>query len=150
MKTSSSSWRNTDQYPLPEIKPYPFTGKYDIYPSYNLGDNQIIPGFESLADIVLKNKIVLIDGYVGVFFDSFRESLEECLKNKGKKTSWISTSDFLKPSKVIEEMVSPFLGGDDPVFGTRTTLNLMDFFDPDLIRELKPDPDSDINIIIVI
>lgn len=148
MKTSSSLWRNTDQYPLPEIKPHRLTGKYDIYPSYNLGDNQIISGFESLADIVLKNKIVLIDGYVGVFFDSFRESLEECLKNKGKKTSWISTSDFFKPSKVIEEMVSPFLGGDDPLFGTRTTLDLEDFFDPDLIRESRPDPDSDINIII--
>lgn len=148
MKTSSSLWRNTDQYPLPEIKPHRLTGKYDICPSYDLGDNQIISGFESLADIVLKNKIVLIDGYVGVFFDSFRESLEECLKNKGKKTSWISTSDFFKPSKVIEEMVSPFLGGDDPLFGTRTTLDLEDFFDPDLIRESRPDPDSDINIII--
>lgn len=148
MKTLSSSWRNTDQYPLPEINPHRFAGKYDIYPSYNLGDNQIISGFESLADIVLKNKIVLVDGYVGVFFDSFRESLEECLKNKGKKTSWISTSDFFKPSTVIEEMVSPFTGGDDPVFGTRTTLNLEDFFEPALIRELKPYENSDINIII--
>lgn len=148
MKTSSSLWRNTDQYPLPEIKPHRPTGKYDIYPSYKLVDNQIISGFESLADIVLKNKIVLIDGYVGVFFDPFRESLEECLKNKGKKTSWISTSDFFKSSEIIEEMVSPFLGGDDPVFGTRTTLNLEDFFDPDLISDLEPDPDSDINIII--
>ena len=45
-------------------------------------------------------------------------------------------------------MVSPFLGGDDPVFGTRTTLTLEDFFDHDLIREVKPDRDSDINIII--
>jgi mannose-6-phosphate isomerase class I len=141
-------WRKTDQFPLPEIKPTSPSGNYDIYPSYNLGDNQIISGFKSLAEVILKNKIVLIDGYVGVFYDQFRVDLDEELKNKGYKISWKKTSDFLKPSVVIEEMVSPFLGGDDPLFGTRTTLTLADFFDLPGLMGFTPDTSADINILI--
>ena len=113
-----------------------------------MDDNQISEGFESLAELFLAQKRIIIDGYVGVFFDYFREKLEVYLIKQGVRTKWKSTSDFLKHPDIIERMVSPFLGGDDPLFGTRTTLDLEDFFDPDLIRESRPDPDSDINIII--
>jgi|GEM_PF-5267977 len=35
-----------------------------------------------------------------------------------------------------------------PLFGKRTTLNLDDFFDLPRLKELSPDPESDINLII--
>jgi len=143
----NKEWRKTEQYLLPEMKPFSGEGHYDIYPSFKMDDNQISEGFELIAELFLNSKQIIIDGYVGVYFDYFRENLDKCLKKQGVKTAWKSTSDFLKSPDIIDRMVSPFLGGDDPVFGTRTTLNLVDFFDPDLIRELKPDPDSDINII---
>jgi mannose-6-phosphate isomerase class I len=144
----SKEWRKTEQYLLPEVKPLARDGRYDIYPSFRMDDNVISEGFESLADLFLNQKIIIIDGYIGVFFDYFCEKLEGYLIKQEVRTTWKSTSDFLKHPDIIERMVSPYLGGDDPVFGTRTTLNLEDFFDPALISDLEPDPDSDINIII--
>ena len=38
-------FRKTDQYLLPELKSGHIDEKYDIYPSFKLGDNQIYSGF---------------------------------------------------------------------------------------------------------
>ena len=141
-------WRKTDQYLLPEVRPVHIEGSYDIYPAFRLNDNQISAGFESLADVVLNYKTVVFDGYVGVLYDQFREKLDECFKNRGIKTSWKNTSDYLKHPDIIREMVSPFNAGDDPVFGKRTDLNLEDFFDITSLKNLLPDPATDINLII--
>jgi len=141
-------WRKTGQNLLPVVKTIPAEGKYDIYPALKLDDDQIFEGFESLAAIVMRQKIVIFDGYAGVFFDHFREKLDENLKEHGFRTSWKNTSDFLKPSELIEAMISSFTGGDDPLFGKRTNLNIEDFFDIPRLKELTPDPEADINLII--
>ena len=70
------------------------------------------------------------------------------LKGNGLKTSWKDTSDFLKSPEMIDEMISPFMGGDDPLFGKRADLDIDDFFDLNALRKFSPDPDADINIII--
>jgi mannose-6-phosphate isomerase class I len=140
--------RKTAQYLLPALKITPSQGKYDIYPSFKLKDDQIFQGFESLAETVKKHRTVIIEGYIGVFYDHFRVNLDSVLKNSGIRTCWRSTADFLKAPQTIEEMISPFTGGEDPLFGTRTTLDIEDFFDLQAIRRLKPDNDSDINFII--
>lgn len=133
---------------MPKVKTIPAEGRYDIYPSFKLDDNQISEGFESLAEIVLNHRIVIIDGYVGVFYDQFRNNLDEYFKKQGIRGSWKNMSDFLKAGDIIEEMISPFTGGDDPVFGKRTELNLDDFFDLNRLKELSIDPEADINLII--
>jgi mannose-6-phosphate isomerase class I len=140
--------RKTDQYLLPKVKPIPIEGKYDIYPSYKLGENQIYSGFDSLAQQISEHRVVILDGYIGVFYDHFREKLDESLKKKGMKTSWKNTANYLNHPDIIENMVSPFLGGKDPLFGKRTTLKLDDFFDLNHIREISPDTDADVNLII--
>jgi mannose-6-phosphate isomerase class I len=140
--------RKTDQYLLPEIKPQTDKEVYDIYPSFKLADNQISSGFESLAEVLVQHPIVVVDGYIGVFYDQFGEKLDACLKNWGIKTSWIYTGEFMKHPDIIEEMVSQFTGGDDPVFGSRTTLNLEDFFDLPRLKVVIPDSEADINFII--
>ena len=141
-------WRKTEQNLLPVVKPLQTEGKYNIYPSFKLEENQIFSGFESLDEVLLKQKNVVIDGYIGVFYDQFSQKLEENFKKKQIKTSWKFTSDYLKHQKVIDEMISPFTGADDPVFGKRTSLKLEDFFDINLLKELKPDNEADLNIII--
>lgn len=144
----NKEWRKTDQYLLPEVKPSLADGQYDIYPSFKLGENQIYSGFDSLAQQISGNKVVVLDGYIGVFYDHFRETLEASLKNKGIKTSWKNTADYLKHPDIIEKMVSPFLGGEDPLFGKRSTLELDDFFNLTLLKGISPDPEADINLII--
>jgi mannose-6-phosphate isomerase class I len=96
----------------------------------------------------MKHKLAVIDGYIGVFYDHFRDTLESRFKNLGIKTCWINTSAFLKHPDIIDDMVSPFTGGDDPVFGMRTSLKFEDFFDLDILKEQRPDPAVDINLII--
>ena len=144
----SKGWRNTRQHLLPDLKSPHAEGNYDIYPVFKLADNQIFHGFESLSSTLAKHKTVIIDGYTGVFFDNFHDILDEKLKELGLKTSWNSTTDFLKPSEIIEEMISPFTGGNDAVFGKRTTLILEDFFNLTGLKNLTPDPEADINILI--
>ena len=72
--------------------------------------------------MVMKHKTMIFDGYGGVFYDHFRDKLNDLLKNSGFKTSWTDTSDFLKPPDIVEELISPFMGGDDPLFGKRADL----------------------------
>jgi mannose-6-phosphate isomerase class I len=139
--------RLTDQWPLPDYKPVPEGNVYDIYPSFRLEDNQIFSGFESLADLFLSHRQIIIDGYVGVFWDHFRKNLDMCLSKRGYRTSWFYSYDFIKPHYIIDEMISPYTGGDDPVFGKRTDLILDDFFDMGLLTKSVPAPDADINLI---
>jgi len=141
-------WRKSSQDLLPDSKIIPVEGKYDIYPTFKLEGNKIFEGFESLASIVMKHKSVIIDGYIGVFFDQFRDNLDEILREIGFRPSWINTSEFLKTPEIIERMISPYIGGDDPLFGKRTDLNIEDFFDISQLKELTPDPKADINLII--
>jgi mannose-6-phosphate isomerase class I len=53
----------------------------------------------------------------------------------------------MKPEREIEKMISPFLGGDDPLFGKLATLGLEDFFYNSLFSNHEPDNDTDISII---
>lgn len=140
--------RNTAQFILPERKPGSDKGKYDIYPSFRLDDNQIHTGYESLIERILEHNVVIIDGYIGVFFNQFRQILDSHFELKGIKASWINTLDYLKSEPTIDQMIAPFLGGNDPVFGHRTTLNLQDFFNIDELITSAPDPGADINLII--
>ena len=126
---SNKTWRKSGQYLLPDIKPLSEEDSYDIYPSLKLDDNLISEGFESLAGLFLKHRLIIIDGSVGVFYDHFRGKSDRYLKSKGVKTAWINTSDFFLNQEVIEEMISPFMGEDDPLFGKRTSLSLEDFFE---------------------
>lgn len=143
----NKEWRRTAQYLFPGKKPSPASGKYDIYPAFKLRDDAILEGFPALAELVAKHKTVIFDGYGGIFWDLFREKLDKILKDKGIKTSWKNTADFLKSPAVIEDMIAPFMGGADPLFGKRADLDIRDFFDPGAIRNLSPDQDADINII---
>jgi mannose-6-phosphate isomerase class I len=148
MPDFNKDWRKTRQYLLPEIKTPIEDGKYDIYPSFKLKEGQINEGFYSISSAIIGHKTVIIDGYTGVFFDLFQLRLEECFKEKGINTSWKRSSDFLKSPRIISEMISPFTGGDDPVFGKRTDLDLEDFFELENLKNLKEDPDAEINLII--
>lgn len=139
--------RNSEQYLLPLKKPGTQTGHYDLYPSFQLIAGKIQSGMAGFASTIANHKTIVIDGYIGVFFDNFRHSLQRELEKINKKVHWINVDFALKPEKEIANLIKPFLGGDDPIFGTRTTLELIDFFQTEKVMEITPDPNSDITII---
>ena len=133
----TSNWRNTDQFLMPVNKQIPAKGKYDLYPTLKIEDGKIDEGFASLAHVIAEEKQVKIDGYIGVFFEDFQEKLTVELEKLGKSANWINVSEALKSEAEIDRLIAPFLGGDDPIFGTRTTLKLIDFFDAEKLEELR-------------
>lgn len=141
-------YRETQQYLLPDEKESPNHGHYDIYPSMRLPKGAISEGVNALARLIANHNNVIIDGYEGVFFNELEVELRQELEKSGRTVKVLHIADALKQQKDIDEMVEPFLGGDDPVFGTRTTHSLEDFFDKNKLSELEPDISADINILI--
>jgi len=122
-------------------------GGYDIFPSHDIGENRIFTGFESLAKRISIESCIIIDGYIGVDFNSLKKKLEHELKKTGIISHWIPVMSALKNREEIEELVGPFLGGDDPLFGKRTSLILDNFFDDLKIRSLQTEQCECLNII---
>lgn len=124
------SYRKTSQFLMPAIKHPAEKSKYDIYPVYRIGNGKIFRGLHSLAELITEEKTVILDGFSGIFFDILKSELESILKsNFNIEAQWIDMDLFLKPEEEISKLAAPFLGGDDPLFGKRTTLSLRDFFD---------------------
>lgn len=130
------NWRNTDQFLMPANKPHAAKGKYDLYPALNIQEGKIDEGFASLAMEIAGEKQLIIDGYIGVFFDDFRERLTAEMERLGIPARWINVDEALKPETEIDQMITPFLGEDDPLFGRRTSLQLADFFDGEKLQDL--------------
>ena len=139
--------RRSDQYVLPLRKPVVKEGHYDIYPSLDLGPGKIHVGVESLAKSLLHEKTITIDGYVGVFFEPIIEQLSRELMKHGKKLRTINVSKAMLPETKIMALLKPFLGGEDPLFGTRANIDLKELFLPDGLRALVPESKAEINII---
>lgn len=139
--------RKASQYLMPPVKPETEPGRYDIYPTHQLDSGMIYRGFESFAGEIMKYPLVIIDGYQGVFFSEIRDHLQFIFNKNGKSVNWIDVSDALMPFSEIDELIKPFLGGDDPLFGTRTSLKLADFFDRKKLDSIIPNPEYDLNVI---
>lgn len=120
---------------------------YDIYPSFRIPDNKIFSGYESLALKLKDHPVITIEGYNGVPFEEIRFNLDRFFNKYGLSSKWISTYDLLKPYNEIRKITDPFTGGDDPLFGKRTTLDIRDFFREGVFEKIKPDQSADISII---
>ncbi len=120
--------RETSQLELP-IRKRDITSTYDIYPAHNIGDNLIQDSYESLAKELASFDYLKIDGYVGILFEDVCEKLNAAFLKIGIEPKWINVQEAQKNEREIENLVSPFLGGDDPVFGKIADLDLKDFFD---------------------
>jgi len=144
---NSTDYRKTSQFLMPSTKQVEKIGKYGLFPTHPAGQDKIFTGFESLASEIHNHKTIIIDGYLGVFFENIKENLQHNFEKQGLKTNWIDISKALKNESEINKMIAPFLGGADPVFGTRTNLGLIDFFQPEKLINLEPNKSADINIV---
>ncbi|MDP4184671.1 MAG: class I mannose-6-phosphate isomerase [Bacteroidota bacterium] len=142
------NWRNTKQFLMPTHKESGEKGMYNIYPTFKMDDHKIFEGFDTLAETLDGNLLVQIDGYVGGFYDYFREQLDIALRKRGVKALWWEVSAALKSPDAIDELIQPFLGGDDPIFGKRASIVLSDFFDKEKLSKIIPDKEAPMNILI--
>lgn len=144
---SAHLFRRTAQELAPATYTAPAPGVYDIYPAFPVEAGRIHTGFESLARHIAKESVLVMDGYSGVLWEIFREALDAELHALGITARWISVDDALRPEEKINELIAPFLGGDDPLWGTRFTGRLDDFFEPEKLQNFTPDPSAAMNIL---
>ena len=76
-----------------------------------------------------------------------RTQLQREFDQLGVRVAWIDANCAFKPAAQIDILSGPFLGGEDPLFGTRFTGVLLDFFDTAALRGLAPDPSAALSIV---
>jgi mannose-6-phosphate isomerase class I len=80
-----------------------------------------------------RKTVVAVECYPGVHAD---EVLNE-LRGRLSPLLTVRAADALRPGPDVDALVTPFLGGDDPVFGFLSELTLPQFFDADRIDHLR-------------
>jgi mannose-6-phosphate isomerase class I len=143
---SSRARRKTTQSLLPATHER-IADRYDLYPTHPLGSGEIELGFDALATRLLGQTRATLEGMAGVLWEDFREQLNLALAARGVRTVWVNVNAALKSESELEVMLEPFLGGDDPIFGTRFTGSLEDFFEPSKLTTIRPDPSIDLSIV---
>ncbi|NHA05293.1 hypothetical protein G7092_15900 [Mucilaginibacter sp. HC2] len=147
-KTSYQQFRKTSQFLMPvSLNNNIEQDEYNIYPVCSLGGGKIFNGYHSLAQYIIEKQTVIIDGYVGVLWNTIKTSLSEYFIADGLTVNWVETSAYLKSQHEIEALVEPFLGARDAVWGTKCTLSLHDLFELDKLTVQSPNKTVDINIV---
>jgi len=147
MASPKINLRKTSQWLMPESKQSAIPGKYDIYPSHPLPVGSIHRGYESLAAELIQHHMVTLDGYQGVFFEEIRAQLQTIFNRMNHQVTWVNIACALKEPDEINKLIHPFLGGDDPIFGTRTNLSLIDFFEPEKLQSVQSQTGAEHTII---
>ncbi len=126
--SNSNTWRVNAQPIMPAQPVHTAAGNYDIYPVHDIGPGAIGLTHDAIAAAIAGRKRVVIDGYPGVMWDEFRMRLDAALAARNIRAAWTRAESLLKPAAEIDALISPFLGGDDPIFGKRFTGDLADFY----------------------
>lgn len=138
--------RQTNSFILPLKTPERHPGKYELYPSFEV-EGDIFTGVGKLAEKLAGSRVVVMDGFEGVFWEQLVSRLSSALTACGKKVSTADVSGAMKSADEIDFLLKPFMGPEDSIFGRMTTLHLVDFFDREKLETLKADASADITII---
>lgn len=150
VQATGGQWRKSSQSLMPPRikKTNNKQGSYDIYPFHSLGEGQVFSGYDSLAEWIKEQKIVMIDGYGGNDWNAIRENLDDIFKKNKTSALWYETAAFARPEEEVEAMVKPFISEPKVVWGKKTTLSLKDFYEWEKLEALQPDLSYDVVILI--
>ena len=99
-----------------------------MFPEFHVPGAEIGLGFEALAAALQRSRWIAIDGVAAVAWDGFVGALVESWTAAGVSVESIDCRSEMKPRAEIEKLIEPYLGGQDPLFGTRCDLPLAAFF----------------------
>jgi predicted NBD/HSP70 family sugar kinase/mannose-6-phosphate isomerase class I len=140
--------RKTTQFLAPPKAVSTSQGHYDIYPAFPLGSGKIYEGSNTLAAWIAQQQTVVIDGYEGVLWNKLVDDLSVAPALEGKKVRWFHVSAAMKPAAEIAQVIAPFMGTSDSIFGKITDATLSDWFYADKLRQIRPDTEADINVLV--
>lgn len=110
------------------------TSNYDKYPAVTFPEaNACEQGWDGICARLRQETesrarcVIAVECYPGLHDDEITGALQRGLT----ADYWFLTVDVFKKPAEIDALVSPFLGGDDPLFGTLSPLTLDSFFDAD-------------------
>lgn len=128
--------RLTRQFLLPESKTELGEG-YDLYPTFPLRGGSLGIGYQELFEGIRDHRVILLDGYVGVDWSEVQSSLKEFFVKAEIPLVEIDMRAYYKSEDEILELISPFLGGEDPIFGHKTNLDLVSYLNLERLSEIK-------------
>lgn len=119
------------------------TPNYDKFPYVPVphGENGCVQGWDDIANRLrqaivqraAKKTVLVVECYTGV-----DETSVLCeLKSRLAPELMLRAADAMHAPEVIDELVKPFLGGDDPVFGFLCGLTLPQFFDKKKLEQFR-------------
>ena len=115
-------------------------GSYDKFPVVEIpdGGEQAWRGWPEICCEVFSaidaasTPVLAIECYPGVF----QEEIGEALRAVCPDIQLIDMRDALLSEKEIAQLIAPFSGGDDPIFGFTSNLTLRSFFEPHRLKEI--------------
>ena len=110
------------------------------------GWQNILQHIDSASTSTNEQKVITIECYNGVSEEEIIQSVSQYLP----QATVIRCSDAYFPEEKIGEIVAPYNGGDDPVFGFLTKLCINDYFDPDKLATLQNSVSSTHGTVVVI
>ena len=80
----SVAWRKSSQGLMPQNSPAILIdeGDYNIFPFHSLDEGKIFTGYSSLADWIIRQKTVAIDGFGGNDWSAIRQNLSISFRQK--------------------------------------------------------------------
>jgi len=142
MKNSDRGALTPFTAPLPDdASAYP-KGYYDTLPAFTLAEKEIDKGYGGLAariaaKIPVGLRVLVIDGFPGVAWDSFLTHLQAELLRREIRAELLRFDAALADPAAREATLRPFLGGEDRLFGKHWPFGPEIFFDPLRVEELR-------------
>ena len=105
--------------------------KYDKYPATEIKDGWIKQEWNNILPLFQDEKILAVDFYDGILEDEVINAFQSL-----SPSLVVNTRDLMYPEKIVRHMTDSFMT-DDSLFGFITNLRLKDFFNSQMVEEVR-------------
>ncbi len=144
MKSKKDQAENPFRAPLPEGSSVYAKGLYDALPAFPIEEGTIGTGFNVLCDHILAAvpgglRVLAIDGYPGVDWPAFADTLRSQLENHAIEFEIVDFATCRCNPVSLGKALEPFSGGGDRIFGTHFPFGPEVFFDAEKVARMRID-----------